>query len=241
MENLSAIRREKAYLRIVDTIVRIIAEGKVEYNDKFYSEPELMAMLGVSRPTLREALRVLEFLDIISVSPRKGISIKAPDNTSGYLPLLYMLAFEKTTERELFELREAMQLEMTASAAKNRTEDDLAALENILDEMEKNLGSTNEIFFDLDHRFHLRIVEAAGNSLILKLMHTMSPILQNQLLRQGSKVAAKDRKRTLDEHRSVLKCILEKDDIGAKSTMEQHLVRSRQGVQLEADRFIQIM
>ena len=57
-----AIKKEKAYLRIVDVVIRMIAEGKVEYQDRFYTEQELMTMLGVSRPTLREALRVLEFL-----------------------------------------------------------------------------------------------------------------------------------------------------------------------------------
>ena len=89
--------REKSYLRIVGTIMDMIAQGKVQYGDQLYNEQELVAMLGVSRPTLREALRVLEFLGVATVVPHKGISINRPSEQGGYLPLLYILAFEKTT------------------------------------------------------------------------------------------------------------------------------------------------
>ena len=88
--------REKSYLRIVGTIMDMIAQGKVQYGDRLYNEQELVAMLGVSRPTLREALRVLEFLGIATVVPHKGITISKPNESGGYLPLLYILAFEKT-------------------------------------------------------------------------------------------------------------------------------------------------
>jgi len=89
--------REKSYLRIVGTIMDMIAQGKVQYGDRLYNEQELVAMLGVSRPTLREALRVLEFLGVATVVPHKGITINRPSETGGYLPLLYILSFEKTT------------------------------------------------------------------------------------------------------------------------------------------------
>ena len=68
-------------------------------------------MLGVSRPTLREALRVLEFLGIATVAPRRGILINQPRDSEGYLPLLSVLLFERITDRELFELRQALQIE----------------------------------------------------------------------------------------------------------------------------------
>ena len=80
---IPAIKKEKAYLRIVDVVMDLIARGEVGYDDHFYTEQELMAMLGVSRPTLREALRVLEFLGIATVTPHKGISISRPSDEGG--------------------------------------------------------------------------------------------------------------------------------------------------------------
>ena len=102
---LSPIRSQKAYRTIVRTIVGLIARGELEYGNRLYNEQELMAMLGVSRPTLREALRVLEFLGIATVAPRRGILINQPQDSEGYLPLLSVLLFERITDRELFELR----------------------------------------------------------------------------------------------------------------------------------------
>ena len=128
--------REKAYLRIVGTIMDMIAEGKVQYGERLYNEQELVEMLGVSRPTLREALRVLEFLGIVTAVPHRGITINKPQQTGGYLPLLYMLAFEKTTGKELFQLRQALQLESAAQAAANRTPEGVQALREVLAKME---------------------------------------------------------------------------------------------------------
>ena len=70
--NLKPVKNKKAYMQIIEEIIRLLNENKIEYGDKLYSEPELTSMLNVSRPTLREALRVLEFLGIVTVSPRKS-------------------------------------------------------------------------------------------------------------------------------------------------------------------------
>lgn len=229
-----SIKREKAYLRIVDVIIRLIAEGKVDYQDRFYTEQELMTMLGVSRPTLREALRVLEFLGVTTVSPRNGISIRKPSDQEGYLPLLYILAFEKTTGRELFELRQALQLEMATLAARSRTEEDLEDLRALLKAMEQGLSADDETFYTLDHRFHQRIVEAAGNHLVLKLMNTIGPMLQNQLLRHGRKNTTKQRRATLEEHRCIVEYIVAGDGAAARDAMERHLADSGRDARLES-------
>ena len=114
---LSANLREKSYLRSVGIIMDLIASGHLQYGDRLYKEQDLAEMLGVSRPTMREALRVLEFLGVASAVPHRGISINQPSAQGGYLPLLYILSFEKTTNKELFELRQALQMEMAAQAA----------------------------------------------------------------------------------------------------------------------------
>ena len=233
MENIPAIKKEKTYLRIVDTIIRLIAEGKVEYQDRFYTEQELMSMLGVSRPTLREALRVLEFLGVTTVSPRNGISIRKPSDQEGYLPFLYILAFEKTSGRELFELRQALQLEMAALAARSRTDEDLQALNDLMGEMESQLDADDDAFYTLDHRFHQRIVEAAGNRLVLKLMNTIGPMLQGQLLRHGKKETTKQRRATLEEHRRIVDKIAAGDSAAARDAMERHLADSGRDARLE--------
>lgn len=226
-----AIKKEKAYLRIVDVVMDLIARGEVGYDDHFYTEQELMAMLGVSRPTLREALRVLEFLGIATVTPHKGISINRPSDAEGYLPLLYILTFEKTTGRELFELRQALQLEMTALAAQRRTEEDLTALEALVQQMEEARETDAEVFSQLDYDFHQAIIEASGNRLVGKLMRTIRPMIQQQLTAHIRLAEIAHREQTLAYHRKIVACLRAGDAEAARQTMFDHLTDSRRDAQ----------
>ena len=98
----------KTYLRILDTIINQIADGTIKYDEKFYTEQELTNLFQVSRPTLREALRVLEFLGITTVKPHRGIYIHHPVTTGGYPALRHILTFEQPSQQELAELCAAL-------------------------------------------------------------------------------------------------------------------------------------
>ena len=229
------IKKEKAYIRIVDTVIRLIAEGKVQYDDKFYTEQELMAMLGVSRPTLREALRVLEFLGVAAVSPHNGISIRHPEDEDGYLPLLYILAFEKTGNRELFELRQALQLEMTAQAAIRHDDASIAQIYAILSEMERQIGAEDDVFSRLDYEFHQSIIRAADNRLVLRLMNTIGPMVQQQLSAHSRGRGSEQRKETIRAHRAIADEIAAGQAEQARQAMYQHLRESREDTESRED------
>jgi len=192
-------------------------------------------MLGVSRPTLREALRVLEFLGVATVTPHKGISINKPSDQGGYLPLLYILTFEKTSGRELFELRQALQLEMTALAAQRRTEKHLNALRSLIDRMEEAKAADPEVFSRLDYDFHQQIIAASGNRLVGKLMDTIAPMIQNQLTDHIRNEGLDHRKLTLEYHRQIVSCIADGNSEAARQAMYDHLAHSRRDAQSAAD------
>lgn len=218
--------RQKTYLRIVDVVMDMIARGEVQYGDRFYNEQELVTMLGISRPTLREALRVLEFLGVATVVPHKGISINRPSQSGGYLPLLYILMFEKTTGKELFQLRQAMQLEMAALAAQTRTEEDIKALRALVLQMEQQKKAAPETFSQLDDAFHRKLMEISGNRLVCKLMDTIHPMLQNQLTSHIRNLS-KHRDQTIAEHTRIVDCLEKGDSSAAHHAMYDHLTASR--------------
>lgn len=219
--------REKSYLRIVGTIMDMIAQGKVQYGDRLYNEQELVTMLGVSRPTLREALRVLEFLGVATVVPHKGITINRPSETGGYLPLLYILAFEKTTGRELFELRQALQLEMVALAASNRTEEDVQVLLAMIEEMESKKNAGADILSQLDDDFHQKLLEISGNRLVCKLMETIRPMIRKQLTDHIQSQTLAHRDQTIADHKRIVECLAQGDGPAARQAMFLHLTDSR--------------
>lgn len=226
-QKLSSGIREKTYLRIVDVIMDLIAEGKVRYGDRLYNEQELMTMLGVSRPTLREALRVLEFLGIATVVPHKGISINRPSQQGGYLPLLYILSFEKTTGKELFQLRQALQLEMAAQAAVTCTVEDLQVLEEMILQMQLQKTADAQVLSQLDDEFHQKLLEVSGNRLVYKLMDTIRPMIRNQLTEHIRNETIAHRDQTIRDHQRIVKCLAQHDPIAARQAMYDHLTDSR--------------
>ena len=230
--------REKSYLRCVGVIMDMIAEGKLQYGDRLYKEQELAEMLGVSRPTMREALRVLEFLGIATAVPHKGITISRPSQTGGYLPLLYILSFEKTTGKELFELRQALQMEMAAQAATTCTPEDIRALKELVRQMDKDRACPPEMFSQMDDAFHQKLVEVSGNRLVYKLMDTIGPMLRNKLTEHIHRLHMEGREKTVAAHRKIVDCLERGDSMAARMAMYEHLTESRRDAGDEPVKFV---
>ena len=217
------IKPLKAYRVIVEKIVSLVASGELKYGEYLYTEKDLMEKLGVSRPTLREALRVLEFLGIISVSPRKGISVNSPDDSSYYLSLSYILMFDQTTNIEIFHMRRAFQIEMVSVAATDATPEDLKRLKSILDEMESKKEADYITFEKSDYDFHMQIVICAHSMLSLKLMQTMSFMIHSQMQERLSRMSLEERQKSLQFHHDIYNAMEKHDAVAAKRHMEEHL------------------
>jgi GntR family transcriptional repressor for pyruvate dehydrogenase complex len=227
MDNMfiDTVKRKKIYFMIVESFIELIQTGQIEYGDKLYNEQELIKMFNVSRPTFREALRVMEFLGIITVTPRKGIIVNNPNENKTYFPLLYIMAFEKTSSKSLFELRRAIQIEMVARAAERATAEDLDKLYGIIIETKNQINSDYTVFADLDYQFHMQIVECAKNDLCYKLMETLKIMIHSQLELIIKAMPIEKREDTLRYHQNIYEAVKAKDAAKASEIMQQHLER----------------
>jgi GntR family transcriptional repressor for pyruvate dehydrogenase complex len=221
--DISPIKQQKTYLRIVEKIIGMVASGKLQYNDTLYTETDLMNLLSVSRPTLREALRVLEFLGIVSVSPRRGISLNSPKDSVRYLPLIYILMFDKTTNIELFELRRALQVEMVGIAAEYASAEDIMVLTAIVEQMKKQINADYATFAQLDYDFHMQIVHCSKNHLCAKLMETLGTLIRRQLEDRIKNMLINQREGTINYHQQICEALINRDSLRARSIMEEHL------------------
>lgn len=223
--NISPVKSKKAYQQIVETFIKLIAENKIEYGDKLYNEPELMKMLNVSRPTLREALRVMEFLGIVTVAPRKGITINSPNDTVSYFPLVYIMMFEKTSNLELFELRRAIETDMASAAAMRRSEEHCQKLSSITALGQDSINADYVTFARIDYDFHMAIVEASGNSLCIKLMKTLVVVMEKLMEDIIRGLPVEDRAETMLFHVDICNAIIGGNASEARHLMEKHLER----------------
>lgn len=221
--DIKPVKNKKAYFQIIETFINLIVTNQLEYGERLYNEIELMEILNVSRPTLREALRVMEFLGIATVSPRKGIIINNPKDNNYYLPLTYILAFEKTSNTDLFELRMAIELEMASLATIRGTDEDFYKLKENLDKMISLPDGDLSSFTKLDQQFHIQILNCAKNELCSKLMNTLNALIYDQLEQIHNALTNADRKNTIKKHTRIYEALISRDETLTREAMRDHL------------------
>jgi len=165
--------------RIVSQVEKLIADEQLKPGDQLPPERDMAVLLGVSRPSLREAVRILEAHGRLLVRHGQGVFIQ---DARSQRELRFALASTEMTNKELFAMREVLEVPAAAWAAERISPDQLAGLRTALDEMAALVDSGTPIDFDelaaLDVSFHMGIAAAAGN----RFLRQTSGVLHDMLL-----------------------------------------------------------
>jgi len=214
-----SIEPRRLYRQIADQIRGLIKSGEFPAGSRLPPERDLARQLGVSRPSVREALIALEVEGMVEVRIGSGIyvlvgsetlAVNGPDATAGPF--------------ELLRARYVIESECAALAAKSAKKAHVHALEDALAEMDRDLADGRQPL-PADRLFHLRIAEATGNGAlvaVVKLLweERMGPLykqLEHHYDAPGLWHAA------IAEHRGVLKAIVARDSALARTMMQHHL------------------
>lgn len=162
------IQPKKMYEHVIDQIYNQILEGDLEKGDKLPPERELTDQLGLSRTSVREALRALEVLGIIHSQQGEGNFISGDIGESLIRPLASIFTLNGGTKKDVIELRLNMEILSARLAAERISPDELNHLDDILVQMKA--GPEDEVMYQLDDEFHETIAIATGNYLILSLI-----------------------------------------------------------------------
>jgi len=224
---ITPIKREneKLYKKVINTVMSLIEKGELEYGDKLYNEEELIKKLNVSRSTLREALRVLEFMDVLTVAPKRGIVINDPQHRVDYPPLKFVLQFEKISKRETIGLRLGIESQAMLTAVDNLDDSAIAKLLQLKDEFIKEHELNKKIV--VDKQIHDYLVELSGNKTLIKLYNTFSDLFEEQLIEAVKNVYKSEKYDTLVEsHCSIIDSIIEKDVPKGQARLKEHFMDS---------------
>lgn len=221
LENFKAIEVETPVDKIIRQIRELIITGYLRPGDKLPSERKLSEKLGVGRTYIRDAIKKLEFVGILSTLPQSGVIVNGVDISVMEGLLSNIMKIEKPDFHSLVETRVMMEKFMVQVAAKRRTEEDIQAIKTALlkyeDRVEKNLPSENEDFI-----FHLKIAEASHNTVIKTMMLIILPDILKIYITE--KVCNNERKiKRLREHRGILKAIVDQDGDAAEKLVMHHL------------------
>jgi GntR family transcriptional repressor for pyruvate dehydrogenase complex len=188
--------------------------------DKLPPERELVNMLGVSRPSLREALRALAIMNIIEMRQGDGTYITAlePQQLFEHLELVFNL--DKSTLHQLFEARKVIEVGCVGLAAVRIDDETLAHLKNIVARSEESVEDA-EAFLQADVELHETIIQATGNSMLVRFMGSISQLgMASRRVTGGS---ARVRRASIEDHKAILAALAAHDAEAARTAMLHHL------------------
>ena len=213
------IRRNKVYEEVARQIERLILT-KLRPGDKLPAERELAEMLGVSRSSIRDAMRSLELVGL--VEPRQGAGTVVREISPDILvtPLSNILAHKRQMVGELLDFRKMLEPPLAARAATHASPEKVAEMDEILRRQDEKL-SRGELAIEEDNQFHDAIARASGNSVVLKVLDILMDLLREtralSLQRKGRP------QKSIAGHRRILGAIKRRDPAAAEAAMRQHI------------------
>ncbi|GAA5030876.1 FadR/GntR family transcriptional regulator [Microbacterium fluvii] len=222
------VQRVRTYEQVMQQIEDRILDGRLKAGDRLPSERDLAASLGVSRPSLREALRVLEALGIVDIRPgggSEGGAVLVGTPGPGFVNLLKLqLALGHFSRTNVLETRIALESWSCQEAAYRSDDHDHAELASILDAMDDPAITTGE-FNRLDTAFHVRIAESTGNALIAHLMGSLRIAVNRQMIEAYAALPdwRETAKTVRHEHREILESIQDGDAAESVERVRAHI------------------
>ena len=219
------IKTKKIYEEIVEQIRQLINDGDLAPGDRLLSERELSERLRVSRASVREALSALEIMGLIEVRPGEGTFIRQTSVDSIIGPLALILSIEKDTVMELLEARKVLEVETAGLAAQRGSEEEIEVMGEALRQMRTDLEHYT-LGEEADHKFHFAIAIAAHNSILLRLMNTISDTMKQSLRTSRQRLYATPGtpERLYREHCAIYEAILARNPKLAREKMYEHLL-----------------
>lgn len=211
---------------IVDQIRALIHQGQLSPGDRLPSERELCTSFGVSRVTIRDALRVLESSGLIEirVGAHGGAYVTAPTTSNISAGLTDMLAMSALSGAEITEARIIFELGIIELVCERAAEEDFAALDDICKRSQASLEG-GQYDMDLSAEFHIRLANSAHNRTLDLIVESFQGPLRYSLLEaQHSAPSMGDP--GVSEHLELLKVVKDRDARSARDILYRHLSRT---------------
>lgn len=212
---------------IVEQLRLLMRQGQLNAGDRLPSERQLCERFGVSRVTVREALRVLEATGLVEirVGARGGAFVTAPSSRLVGEGIADLITLTSMTAVEVTEARQVFELGIVGKVCERATEEDIAALQEICDRSQAALAEQDEYPLELSAEWHTRYAQAAHNRAVSMLVESLhGPLLMS--LERAREAAPSHGRRGVDEHRQLTAAIADRDAVHATELMTAHLTRT---------------
>ena len=213
-----AIPRSKVYQEVARQLERRITE-EMKPGDRLPPERQLVRMLGVSRGSVRDAIRTLELMGLLE--PRQGIGTVVCDpGVMRANPLANALLEKRKMVAELLDVRKTIEPSLARRAAVHASRAEISDMEDILVRQEAKVREGG-LGIEEDNEFHYSIALASGNSVFLKVVDVLMDLLRET--RERSLEGEGRQEKSLAGHRRILSALERGDSAAAEAAMLRHL------------------
>jgi len=207
---------------VIDRIKQLLASGDLQPGAKLLPERELAKILNISRPSLRQALKVLTAIGVIESKVGDGTFIRSESATEMLEQSMDFLSLTGAVSMtELFEVRKVIEVELAGLAALRATTRDLEKIKESLEAMCSTETKPSEYTkHNLD--FHNLIAKAAQNGLFYAIIHNLGNVLVES---RNRTVSLEPHEVLINDHRAIYEQIRARNVGGAREAMLKHLDR----------------
>lgn len=218
------IKPKKVSTQIAEQIRSSILNGDFTPGDKLPPERELAEMFGVSRPSVREAINALASSGLVESFQGGGTVVKSLMESAAGNPLSELIRIEGERALDVIEVRMGIETWTAWYAAQRALPEDIAKLENIIDEMGRNLAGLKPSE-NLDANFHTVIARATRNVVWLHLMQSIFDAMKEfqRNVWRAVYLTETDHRMLFGHHRAIFEAIRERDPERAREAMLKHL------------------
>lgn len=216
-----SIRRMPAAAgEVISTIKAMILSGELRPHERLPSEKELAEVLGVSRPTVREAVRGLMTLNIIESRHGDGTYVTSLDPNLLAAPIDFLLQVDNQGFQALTEARIVLESGAAELAGSKATAENLTAMNALVDEYGASIDDVNRCI-ELDLAFHEEVARAADSPILSSLLSTVTALgLQSRSRTAQSRPM---RETAHGDHQAIAAAIAARDPAAARVAMLKHL------------------
>lgn len=221
---LQSIAPQRLYRQIADQLRALIAQGEFAVGARLPAERDLAQQLGVSRPSVREALIALEVEGWVEVRTGSGVYVLERERRAAA-----PVAETEWGPLELIRARRVVEGETAAIAAQQRRRPHLEAMGRALDDM-RDMAARQIMPMEADRAFHLAIVEACGNVVLSETVQGFWDSRRGPIFTRlgGYFETVASWRMAIAEHEAIRDAIAARDADAARQAMHQHMDKSHQ-------------
>ncbi len=218
--NFGTFEKDTLWEQIAARFLSMLKEGQLRPGDKLPPERELAAMMQVSRPSLREALRALSMMNVLEIRQGAGTFVSSLEPELLVEHLDFVLSLDDSTFIKLFEARKILEVGIVGLAAERITKAEIAELEAGLRRSQETVGEPSA-FLQADVELHRKITRAAQNPILSRIIDSIGKL--SFASRQRTVEISGIREQTIQDHRAIVAALKAHDPEAAQQAMLQHL------------------